>query len=159
MRTPVILSTLALSASVLAGCGGDGGSSSSAYCDDLKAAKAEFASFDSSTPDFEKFGEAIDTFHDLADGAPSEVADEWKTLDDALTKLEANLKDVGLELKDLGAITQNQLPEGMTQEELAAAMPKLQAAFQDLTAEKFKTASDKIEKHAKSECDIDLSED
>jgi hypothetical protein len=45
----------------------------------------------------------------------------------------------------------------MTQSDLASLAPKLQAAFAKLDDPKFKKASDKIEKHAKSECNVTLS--
>lgn len=155
MRTTAILSTLLLSAGLLTGCGG-GGSSSDAYCDDLKAAKAQFDALDSGTPDFNELDKAFKTFHGLADDAPSEVADEWKTLDGAITDLEKGLEDVGLTVKDLGSITSGQIPEGMTQEDLTKALPKLQTAFKSLDDDKVQKAADEIEKHAKSECNIKL---
>ena len=156
MRTTAVLSTLVLSASMLAGCGGGGGNSTDAYCKDLKAAKADFAALDSSTPDFDAFSKAIDTFHKLADKAPSAVSTEWKTLDGAFTTLEKDLKDAGLTLEDLGKITQGQIPDGMTAQDLQEVTPKLQAVFTKLDDEKFKKAGDTIEKHAKKECNVDL---
>jgi len=156
MRTTAILSTVVLSASVLTGCGGGGGSSTDAYCKDLKAAKADFSSLGSSTPDFGKFSDVIDTFHKLAGDAPSEVKSEWKTLDSAMSTLQKDLKDAGLSFDDLGPISQGQMPEGMTQDDLTKLGPTLQKAFAKLDDPKFKKASDKIEKHAKSECNVDL---
>lgn len=157
MRTTAVLSTIALSSVMLTGCGSSSGSSSSGYCDELKAAKSQFSSLNSGTPNFDKFSEAIATFHKIADHAPKDVADDWKKLDGALTKLEADLKSAGLTLKDLGTITSGGVPEGMTQEELTAALPKLQSAFSSLSNGDLETASKNIEKHAKSECKIDLT--
>jgi hypothetical protein len=157
MRTTAILTTAVLSVGLLAGCGGGddkdaSGSGSSEYCKDLKAAKADFDSLDSSSPDFSRFDEAVKTFHQLADEAPSEVEAEWKTLDGALTSLETALADAGLTLEDLGKVSSGQLPPGVTQEDLAALAPKLQSTF-NADVEK---ASDQIAKHAKSECGVDL---
>lgn len=157
MRTTALLTTLVLSAGVLAGCGGGSSSSTETYCKDLEAAKADFATFGSSSPDFNKLDAAINTFHKIAGDAPSEVSAEWKTLDTALTGLQNDLKALGLSLKDLGPITQGQLPPGMTAQDLAKIAPKLQATFTKLSDAKFKKASDKIEKHAKSACGVDLS--
>jgi hypothetical protein len=163
MRTATALvSTVLLSASLVSGCGGgdgNGSSSSSAYCKDLKAAKADFASFQGSTPDFSKLDDAFDAFHGLAKKAPSEISAEWKTLDDAITSLQATLESVGLSAKDLGALVGGALPEGMTAEELQALGPKLQTAFADLGDADFSKATDKIEKHAKSKCNVDLNSD
>ncbi|HEY0904837.1 MAG TPA: hypothetical protein VGE14_13205 [Marmoricola sp.] len=168
--TTTLLATVVLSAGLLAGCGDDGGDggdakssggtdSGSSYCDKLKDAKESFDSFESDTPDFDQFEDAIETFHDLADSAPSEVEDEWKTLDGAFTSMEKSLQDAGLSFEDLGTITAGQLPEGMTAAELQALTPKLQEAFTDLDNEKFEEAGETIEKHAKSECDIVLDDD
>lgn len=160
MRTTAILSTVVLSASLLAGCGSDGGGSSSAdYCDDLKSAKSDFAALESDTPDFKAFEDALDTFHELADAAPSEVEAEWKTMDKAFTSLTDGLEEAGLSLADLGTITSGQMPEGMTAEEIQQVMPQLQKTFEALSTDEVKKAGDEIEKHAKSECDIDLSGD
>jgi hypothetical protein len=163
MRTTAILSTVLLSATLVAGCGGDGGSSTNDYCDELRAAKSDFDSLNSDTPDFKAFGDAIGTLHKLADGAPSEVADEWKTLDGALTTLEKDLDEAGLSLEKLGEITEamttGELPEGMTQEDLADLGPTLEKTFGKLDDDKFEKAGDKIEKHAKSECNVDISGD
>jgi outer membrane murein-binding lipoprotein Lpp len=159
MRTTAILFSVLVSTSLVAGCGssGDSGGSgaSSSYCKDLKAAKADFGSLSSSTPDFEKFGEAVAALHKLADEAPSEINDDWKTLDGALTALEKALDDAGMSFKDLGALTAGQLPEGVSQEDVQALAPKLQSAFGDDVTK----ASKNIEKHAKSKCGVDLTED
>jgi hypothetical protein len=158
MRTTAVLSTIALSGAMLTGCGSSGGSSSSSYCDELKAAKSQFSSLNSGTPDFDKFSEAIATFHKIADHAPKDISADWKKLDAALTKLEADLKSAGLSLKDLGTITSGGVPEGMTQEELTAALPKLQSAFTSLSSSDLEAASKNIEKNAKTECKINLSD-
>jgi hypothetical protein len=173
MRVTAIVSTVVLSAGLsaglLAGCGssddkagadkstGDKGSSAGDYCAQLKDAKADFDTLDSDSPDFSKFDDAIARFHELADAAPSEVADDWKTLDGALTTMEKALSDAGLKIEDLGAITAGNLPEGMTAEDLQAIGPKLQTAFSGLETDEVEKAGDAIEKHAKSECGVDLS--
>jgi hypothetical protein len=162
MRVTVVLSSLALGLSLVAGCGSGGGDDSSGsqdggYCQDLKAAKSDFASLGSGSPDVGAFGDAIKTFHHLADEAPPAVADDWKTLDEAFTTLESDLEDAGLTMKDLGAITQGQLPDGMTQADLADLGPKLEETFGKLDDPKFEEASTAIEKHAKSTCHVDLT--
>jgi hypothetical protein len=155
-RSLAVLSTIVMTAGLLAGCGSGGGSSTDTYCKELKTAKSDFASLGSGTPDFTKFDAVIATFHKLAGDAPSSVSSEWKTLDGGLTQLQKDLKDAGISMKDLGPISQGQLPPGMTQDDLAALAPKLQAAFGNLDDPKFKKASDKIEKHAKDTCHVSL---
>lgn len=163
MRTTVILSSVVLAASLVAGCGGSGddgkgSSSSGSYCNDLKKAKDTFDTVGGSTPDLNNFDDAIATLHKLADEAPSAVDEDWKALDDALTAMEKALSDAGLKASDLGKITAGQLPDGMTAEELQAAVPKLQTAFSGMDTEKVKNATDDIEKHAKSACNVSLSD-
>ena len=160
MRITAAVSTLVLSAAVVAGCGsgdGDGTSAGSGdYCKSLEAAEAEFAALGSGTTDFTLLSDAIDTFHDLADGAPPEVSAEWKTVEAAFTALEDGLADAGLSFEDLGAITSGDLPDGMTTDELTALGPKLEETFSSLDEKDVDEAGEKIEKHAKSECGIDL---
>ena len=156
MRAAAFLCTLTLGSGVLAGCGG-GESATETYCKDLKAAKADFASLNTSAPDFDKFDQVIATFHKLAKDAPPKVEKEWKTLDEGLTTLQKDLADAGLSLADLAPISRGELPKGMTQDQLSALAPKLQAAFAKLESSTFQDASRKIEKHAKTACGVDLT--
>ncbi len=142
------LSVLALSAGLLTACGG---SSSDAYCSELKSDKAYFDSIGSGT-DASKIDEAFEKFHSLAKKAPDEVADDWKVLDDAITTVQKALKDAGVTFADLAKAEGGQLPKGVDPQKLAAIVPKLQA----LSNAKFKKASTAIEKHAKDTCDVNL---
>ena len=150
MRTSVVLAALALSVSSLSACGGSG---SDAYCKELKADKAYFESFSSSTPDFDKIDAAFTKFHDLADKAPDEVADDWKVIDGAMTTVENALKDAGIKFADLPQLQQGKMPEGVDAAKLQELAPKLQS----LSGAKFEKAGDAIEKHAKDECNVTLS--
>lgn len=127
------------------------GSGSSAYCSDLESASAEFDSLESN--DLDQIDEAFDTFHQLADEAPSEIEADWKVLDDGITSVEKALDEAGIEIADLAQIQEGQLPEGVDM----AKLQGLAADFQKLGGEEFTKASDAIEKHAKDECDVDLS--
>lgn len=146
---------LALGVALLAGCGDDGGGSAAGgdYCDQLKDAKAEFDSFESSEPDFSKMDEAFDTMKQLGDDAPEEVADDWKVVDSGITTMTDALDDAGITFEDLGGLSSGEMPEGVDMEKLQELGPKLQ----ELNSEEFQTATDNIEKHAKDECDVDLS--
>ncbi len=64
------------------------------------------------------------------------------------------LEDAGLEVSDLEGITTGQLPEGFDETKLTALAEDLQA----VGTQKVQDAADNIEKHAKDECDVDLSE-
>jgi hypothetical protein len=148
MRTLTTMASMALAAATLSGCGGG----DDAYCKELKADKAYFESFSSGSPDFEKLDDAFAKFHDLADKAPDEVADDWKVLDSGITTLEKALDDAGVKMSDLPKMQQGQVPEGADPAKLAELAPKLQ----ELGDAKFEKAGDAIEKHAKDSCDVTL---
>jgi len=156
MRINVVIGsvTLTLAASILAGCGGGGGSSASGdYCSELKSDKAYFETLNGDNPDFSKLDEVFQRMHTLADDAPSEVADDWKTLDGAITTLENALKDAGIKPSDLASMQNGQLPPGADLQKLQELAPKLQA----LSGSEVSDAADAIAKNAKDTCDVDLS--
>ena len=148
-RTLSTLAVLTLSAGLLTACGG--GSSSDAYCKELKSDKTYFDSLGSGT-DPAKIDQAFAKFHSLATKAPDEVADDWKVLDDAITTVQKALKDAGVSFADLAKAQSGQLPKGVDPQKLAAILPKLQA----LSNAKFDKATKAIEKHAKDTCDVNL---
>ncbi len=136
-------------------CDGAGaGASADDYCDQLKDAKAQLENFESTDPDFSEMDKALDTMHELADNAPDEVAADWKVVDEGVTTVETALEDAGITMADLGKIQTGQMPEGVDMAKLQELAPKLQS----LSDAKFQKATDNIEKHAKDECDVDLSE-
>lgn len=146
-RTLALGAVAVLTSTLLVGCGG---SDTQAYCDDLKAAKSDLGSFSSGAET--NFADAIDAVHKLADEAPDNVADDWKTLDDALTKLEDALDEAGLSPDDLDALSSGQMPDGVDPAKLQDLMPTLtELSSTDLTE-----AADAIEKDAKDTCDVDL---
>jgi len=157
MRTTAVIGSLALTlaATVLAACGSDSSSGSSAsgdYCQELKDDKAFFADFNGSNPDFSKFDEVFQRMHTLAADAPSDVADDWKTLDGAITTLENGLKDAGIQASDLAALQNGQLPAGADLKKLQALAPKLQ----ELSSSDVSDAAKRISDHAKDACGVDL---
>lgn len=147
--------TLTLAATTLAACGSGGGSSDSAgsYCTELKADKAYFDTISgSSNSDMSKLGDAFSRIHSLAKNAPANVADDWKTLDTALTTIENALADAGLKPSDLASMQSGQLPPGADPAKLAALVPKLQA----LSSSGVSDAADRIQADAKKSCGVDL---
>ena len=146
-----ISSTLAatvLGASLLTGCGGGG---TDAYCDSLENTQKDFDDFEAA--DFSNFDEFTDRVDELADDAPDEVKDDWKVLADAFKAFVEALDKAGLEPSDLEGLASGEIPEGVDMEALTEAMTEAQA----LGGEKFEKATAAIEKHAKDECNIDLS--
>lgn len=153
MRVAPVMGALVLGASLLTGCGGGDSGEGSAYCDDLKSAKAEFSSLDSDNPDMADLDKAFDRMHELAGEAPDSVKDDWETLDGAIQDLKAALEDAGLTMEDLGNMQNGQMPENFDPAKLQELAPKLQS----IGGQEFQDAADAIEKNAKDECNVDLS--
>jgi hypothetical protein len=146
-RLTSMLAATAFAASLLSGCGGG----TDSYCDTLESTQKNFEDFESS--DFSNFDEFTDKVEELADEAPDEVKDDWKVLADAFKAFVDALEKAGLEPADLEGLASGELPEGVDMEALTEAMSEAQA----LGGEEFQEATENIEKHAKDECDIDLS--
>jgi hypothetical protein len=153
IKTLAGAAALTLAGTLLTACGGGGGSSASGdYCSELKDDASYFKGLDSSDASSIDFEQVFSRMHALADDAPSEVADDWKTLDDAFTTLEDALKEAGIKPSDLSKMTSGQLPEGVDPSKLAALAPKLQA----LSDSKFSEAAQRISDNAKDKCGVDL---
>ncbi len=157
MRINVVIGsmTLALTATVLAACGssGSGSSSSGDYCSELKADKAYFESLSGSNADLSNLDQVFSKVHTLADDAPDNISDDWKTLDDAISTIENALKDAGIKPSDLAAIQKGQVPPGVDISKLQALAPKLQS----LNSSDVTDAANNIAADAKKSCDVDLT--
>ena len=147
--------TLAFTATLLAACGSDGSgtSSSGSYCDELKADKTYFESLSGSNADLSNFDQVFAKVHTLADHAPANVADDWKTLDAAITTIETALKEAGLKPSDLAGIQNGQIPPGADLSKLQDLAPKLQS----LNTSDVSDAAKNISDDAKKSCNVDLS--
>ena len=146
-KKAVGLAALALSASLVTGCG----NSTDAYCNDLEATVDELGSLTGT--DADSMEKAFDAISDLADDAPDEVKDEWQILDEQMEAIDDALDEAGLEFSDLGQLSTGQLPEGVTEEQLTELGEKLQ----NLSGDEVQEAADTISEHAKDECDVDLN--
>lgn len=156
MRLNVVIGSaiLALTAGLLTGCGGSSGSSASgSYCDELKSDKAYFESLSGSSSGLDNLDQVFAKVHSLANDAPSNVAGDWKTLDDAITTIENALKQAGLKPSDLASMQNGQVPQGVDLSKLQALAPKLQA----LSSSDVSKAADNISADAKKSCNIDLT--
>lgn len=152
-RNLALIAASTLMAGLLTGCGGDSGTSASdTYCDSMESAKQTFADFDEG--DVAGLEEAINKFHELAAAAPDDIAEAWATLDGTLVALEDALAEAGLEMADLEAISNGEMPADIDLAKLTA----LSEDLEKLGAAEVEEAAAAIEKHAKDECDIDLSE-
>ena len=144
----------ALGLCLLTACGDDDGSKASGsggdYCSDLKAAKKEVDALKGG--DFSDLQKTTDAMHKLADEAPDEIADDWKTLVDGVDKLVKALKDAGLDDDDMATLQSGQIPDGVDMDALQGLMTEIQA----LDTDEFQKAGDHINAHAKDECGVDL---
>jgi hypothetical protein len=155
MKISLALAGAVLLGTTLVGCGGsdggggDGGKGSD-YCKDVKSAAKTFDSV--SSGDLDQMDQAFTTFHTLADEAPSDIKDDWKTLDGAVTTLEKALKDAGVKMSDLADIQAGKVPEGVDVSKLQG----LAGEMTKLSSEKYNDASKAISAHAKKTCKVDL---
>ncbi|HWV26420.1 MAG TPA: hypothetical protein VNZ66_04290 [Aeromicrobium sp.] len=148
MKKTLAVAGIVLMTGSMAACGG---SDSGAYCDTLKSAESQFAGLENGDADV--IEKAFSTFHELAGEAPSEVKDDWKKLDGAVTMVEDAFEEAGLKMSDLAKLQTGDIPEGVDLAKLQDAA----TSFQELDSQEFEDASAAIEKHAKDECGVDLS--
>ncbi|MGH3367726.1 MAG: hypothetical protein ACRDOY_11025 [Nocardioidaceae bacterium] len=133
----------------LAGCG-DGGteaSSTDAYCSELKSVQKEFDALGSGNINGANLDKAFDRMQELADQAPEAVADDWAKIDNALTQMEAGLKDLGIGFEDITN------PEKL-QDVDPAKLQEFGAKMQKFAGKEFDAAGKNIQRHAKQECGI-----
>lgn len=148
------VATAALGLCLLTACGDDSGDKASGsggdYCSDLKDAKKQVDALKGG--DLSDLEKTTDTMHKLADEAPDEIKDDWKTLVDGVDKLVAALEKAGLDDEDMATLQNGQVPEGVDM----AALQSLMSEIQALDTPEFEKAGDNITKHAKDECGVDL---
>ena len=143
----------ALGLCLLTACGDDDGGGKASgggdYCKDLKSTKKEVDALKDG--DFTSLEKTTDAMHKLADEAPDEIKDDWKTLVDGVDKLVAALKKAGLD-DDMEALSNGDIPDGVDM----AALQGLMTELESLNTPDFQKAGDAINKHAKDECGVDL---
>ena len=158
MKISLTLAGVVLLGTTLTACGGGdggnggggGGGNEDDYCKELKSAQTTFAKVSGS--DFGALDSAIETFHTLADEAPSEVKSDWETLDGAFAKIEKAFKDAGIKMSDLGDIQAGKIPEGADVSKLSS----LAGTFSEIQSDKVTKAQAAITKHAKDVCKVEL---
>jgi hypothetical protein len=140
-RAAVALLLLAL---VTAGCADQ----QEKYCDAVKDHQQELG---------EVLGEggpsallkALPIFHDLADEAPDDVRDEWRTVIDALEGLESALDDAGV---DPANYDRDHPPAGLSQTQ----QDKIDAAARELTSTQTVQALAGVQQQARDVCQTPL---
>lgn len=144
----IAFTSIALTASLaLSACGG---SSVEDYCDELEDVNEQVSEFQDG--DFSSIEEVSAVFSDLGDKAPSEVEDDWATMEEAITLLEEGLDEVGLTMDDLEALSEGDIPENFDM----TKMQEFGEKMEELDDPRFDEAGDNIAEHAEAECGIDL---
>jgi hypothetical protein len=92
---------------------------------------------------------ALPIFRDLADEAPDDLRDEWRTVVHALEDLEQALDDAGV---DPATYDREHPPEGLSQ----ADQDAIEAAARELTSEQTVTALNGVDQQAKDVCGTPL---
>jgi hypothetical protein len=141
-RSAVLLLLLAL---VISGCKDQ----KEKYCDALKDHREELGSvLGDGGPD--ALLKALPIFRDLADEAPDDIRDEWKTVIDAVEGLEKALEDAGV---DPATYDRDHPPADLSQDE----KDRIDAAARRLGSEQTITALNGVDQQAKDVCDTPLT--
>jgi len=93
--------------------------------------------------------EALPIFRDLADEAPDDLRDEWKTVIDAIAGLQAALEDAGV---DPATYDREHPPPGLSQDHKDA----IDAAARQLSSDATVTAFSGVDQQAKDVCGTPL---
>ncbi len=132
--------------------GGDStGAVGSAYCTELKTAKAEFKTIDFQHLSEDQFQKLRDEFDTLGQAAPPDVQDDWSGLTSSLDHVRQILADAGLTFDDLQALSSGQVPQGVTVTQLQKLGKQLQQFSADTT---FADAAKNITQNAKTVCGL-----
>ncbi len=140
---PTVIAGLLL-ATVLAGCKDQ----QEKYCDAVQDHQEELGRIlGDGTP--QALFKALPIFRDLADGAPEDLRDEWRTVIDALEGLQDALDDAGV---DPATYDRDHPPEGLDQRDKDA----IDAAARALASEATAAALSGVDQQAKDVCGTPL---
>ena len=118
------------------------------YCDAVEDHQQELGEIlGAGSPD--ALLKALPIFRDLADEAPEDLRDEWKTVIDAVSGLQEALEDAGV---DPATYDRDDPPEGLSQ----ADQDAIDAAARRLTSEETVTALSGVDQQAKDVCGTPL---
>lgn len=138
------VAVLLLTAVLLFGCGDD----QEQYCDAVKSHQQELGGLlGGGGPD--ALLQALPVFRDLADEAPDDIRDDWRTVVDALEGLRDALDDAGV---DPTTYDRDQPPAGLTAEQKDA----IDAAARRLTSAGTVAAFNAVDQQAKDVCGTPL---
>ncbi len=167
MKISVIVATAALMLAAISGCGDDSPSKkadasdtavaaagSAGYCKQIEAAAKEH--FGSDSVDMVDPQAAFAAMVLIAKSAPKAVSAEWNQMGDAAQAMLTTLDEIGIRFADLDSVFEGKSPAGadLNPEEALAALEPVLAA---VSAPEFVAAQEKVQAHAKKECNVDRS--
>jgi hypothetical protein len=133
-----------LAAALLSGCGGGDD-----YCDTVRANQAKLTEVTASgTPG--ALLDALPVFHDLADDAPDDIADDWTAFLGPLDELRDALDDAGI---DPAASDGKKLPDDVSDEQRT----RIEDAAAGILAPAVVRAFDGVQQQAKDVCHRPMS--
>jgi hypothetical protein len=141
-----LLAAVLTGLTALAGCGGDPYDD---YCDAVKSHRDQLTkTLDAGGP--QALLEALPTFEDLRDSAPSDIEDDWSVLTKALTELNDALEAAGV---DPASYDPQQPPAGLTQ----AERERIAAAATAVGDEQTRAALTAVDQQARDVCHAPLT--
>jgi hypothetical protein len=154
MRSRVVaVVVLALTtATMVAGCGGDGDSGNSAggYCGDLQSARDGFSGLLNNQLGQDAFTDFRSDLGTLTKEAPPGVTKDWATFSNAVEKFAVAMNKAGLTIDDMRDMGTGDMPGGMDMETAMDAAAALGSA-------EVSTAVSRIVANAAKTCSIDLN--
>ncbi|MFC7359621.1 hypothetical protein [Nocardioides astragali] len=140
------LAALLLLVPLAVGCSGD---PQADYCDGVEEHQRELSDVAASEDPGAIF-DALDTYDDLREEAPRDIADDWDAVIDPLRRLEEVLADNGVDPSSYAA---DEPPADLDDEGREA----VEAAARDVGSEQTVTAMAAVEQHALDVCGTPLS--
>lgn len=139
-----VVAGVALAAALLAGCSESPEDVRADYCDAVEERQVELSeTMAEDSP--ATLLRALPVFHDLADKAPRDIADDWELLLAALDGLDEALTEAGVDPADYDA---EDPPDGVSEEQQRA----IARAADELTRPEVAAAYEGVQQHAKDVC-------
>jgi hypothetical protein len=142
LKALTVVLMLAALMTCLTACGQD-------YCDSVADHQAELTDLTGSGSAAALLS-ALPVFQDLADDAPDDISDEWRTFLDALEGLDKALRDADV---DPASYDDKDLPAGLTDEQ----RKRIETAATALADPAVVAAFDGVQQQAKDVCHTPLS--
>ncbi len=142
------LAGAAVAVALLAPLAGCGENSVDDYCADVTAHRKQLAEMVDSTSASALLGN-LPMLHDLADKAPEDLADEWRTFTGALDDLDEAIKDAGVKPSDF---KDGKAPAGLS----AAEQKAIADAVGQIETDDVVQAATGVEQQARDVCKVNF---